>query len=368
MAQGIGIGLSQRFYEQVIGPVLQEKFPHLTYAAARIGLGSEILGYDTEISADHDYGPCVQLFLPAAGFDTIAPAVMKALDSNLPPTFEAWPVRYPTNVRPAAGNAGAGVLGSDHGAEIYTIGAWCERFWGRQFTEELTRQDWLSYSEQTFLTVTAGAVFRDDFGELTSLRERLAYFPRDVWLYKLAAQWGRIAEERAYVGRSGDTGDDIGSRVIAGRMVANIMRLAMLIERRYAPYPKWFGTAFSGLGGAADLKPILEQVMRAEDWREREARLVEACWFVAELQIANRVPGALAPTMGTIHDRPYRFVDSLKIFASLRSAIEDETLRRLPEFGAADQFLSSNFVLAVPAYASAATTSLFKLAEEPDVE
>ncbi|WP_418883938.1 DUF4037 domain-containing protein [Allorhizobium ampelinum] len=111
------------------------------------------------------------------------------------------------------------MLGSDHGAELYTVAAWCDRFWGRQFPDELTTQDWLSYSEQTFLTVTGGAVFHDDFGELASLRKRMAYFPRDVWLYKLAAQWGRIAEERAYVGRAGDAGDDIGSRVIAARMV-----------------------------------------------------------------------------------------------------------------------------------------------------
>ncbi|MFI7996080.1 DUF4037 domain-containing protein, partial [Acinetobacter baumannii] len=64
------------------------------------------------------------------------------------------------------------------------------------------------------MTVTAGAVFQDDFGEVTALRNRLSYFPRDVWLYKLAAQWGRIAEERAYIGRTGDVGDELGSRVI----------------------------------------------------------------------------------------------------------------------------------------------------------
>lgn len=44
--------------------------------------------------------------------------------------------------------------------------------------------------------------FRDDIGELSALRDRLCYFTRDVWLYKLAAQWGRIAEERAYIGRN----------------------------------------------------------------------------------------------------------------------------------------------------------------------
>ncbi|AAL45785.1 hypothetical protein F3P66_25360 (plasmid) [Agrobacterium fabrum] len=71
--------------------------------------------------------------------------------------------------------------------------------------------------------------------------------------------------------------------------------------------------------------------------------------------------------MGSIHARPYRFVDSLKIFASLRSAMEDDNLRRLPEFGGADQFIASNFVLAVPAYASAAVASLWELSKGSDV-
>ncbi|MBY5637570.1 DUF4037 domain-containing protein [Rhizobium leguminosarum] len=208
------------------------------------------------------------------------------------------------------------------------------------------------------MTVTAGAVFRDDAGELNALRARLAYFPRDIWLYKLAAQWSRIAEERAYVGRAGDVGDELGSRVIATRMVGNIMRLAMLIERRYAPYPKWFGTAFSRLACASDLAPLLEQVLAARTWRERESALVEACRFVAELQISRGIPGAIAPVIGSLKDRPYRFIDCVKIFDAIRAAIKDEDLRLLPEFGGADQFLSSNFVLAVPTYASAVTGAL----------
>jgi len=356
-----GLGLSQRFYEKLVAPILKEHFPELPYAACRIGLGSEVLGYDTEISADHDYGPCLQVFLAEEGFAATARQIMDVLDDALPTTFEGWTVRYPTNVRPP-GNSEEGMLGSDHGVELYTIAAWCDRFLGRVFAARLTVRDWLSYSEQTFLTVTAGAVFRDDTGELRALRGRLGYFPRDVWLYKLAAQWARIAEERAYVGRAGDVGDELGSRVIATRMVGNIMRLAMLIERRYAPYPKWFGTAFSRLACASDLAPLLEQVLVAQSWQTRESALVEACRFMAELQIQRGVPGAVVPTMGSLNDRPYRFVDTLKIFDAIRAAIEDDDLRLLPEFGAADQFLSSNFVLAVPAYASAATGALLDTA------
>lgn len=43
------------------------------------------------------------------------------------------------------------------------------------------------------------------------------------------------------------------------------MRLAMLVERRYAPYPKWFGTAFARLPCAPELRETLEQILSAPD-------------------------------------------------------------------------------------------------------
>jgi hypothetical protein len=361
MIQGIGIGLSQRFYENHVAPLLREHFFDMPHAACRIGWGSEVLGYDTELSADHDYGPSVQILLAEESFPSTAQALMRRFDDDLPGTFEGWAVRFSRNVRPPKTNPDLGLLGSDHGVELYTLSAWCGQFLRREFASSLTARDWLSYPEQFFLLVTAGAVFHDDLGELTALRDRLSYFPRDVWLYKLAAQWGRIAEERAYVGRTGDVGDEIGSRIIASRMVENIMRLGMLIERRYAPYPKWLGTAFARLDCAADVTPLLEQVLSAKNWQDRETSLLETCQFMAELQVRRDIPGAIAPSAGSLHGRPYRFIDSIKIGEALRAAIADDDVRSLPECGAADQFISSNYVLAAPDYTRAATIALLDL-------
>ena len=36
-------------------------------------------------------------------------------------------------------------------------------------------------------------------------------------------------------------------RIVTARMAEKLMRLCFLIERRYAPYSKWFGAAFSRL-------------------------------------------------------------------------------------------------------------------------
>lgn len=71
--------------------------------------------------------------------------------------FEGVLVRYPTVVRPQPEASGRGMMGSDHGVEFYTLDAWCLKFLGRTFPAEPTTLDWLSYPEQLFLMVSAGA-------------------------------------------------------------------------------------------------------------------------------------------------------------------------------------------------------------------
>ena len=52
-----GIELCRRFYWEAVRPVLDTEFPGLPHTAALIGPGSEVLGFDTEMSADHNWGP-----------------------------------------------------------------------------------------------------------------------------------------------------------------------------------------------------------------------------------------------------------------------------------------------------------------------
>ena len=74
-----GLKLSQYLYEEAVRPILENHFPGLPYSAALIGAGSEVLGFDTSQSMDHDWGPRLMLFLAEADIDAFRPRIEGAL-------------------------------------------------------------------------------------------------------------------------------------------------------------------------------------------------------------------------------------------------------------------------------------------------
>jgi hypothetical protein len=256
-----------------------------------------------------------------------------------------------------------------HGLEVRTLEGTVRDALGIELGQPLTNRAWLGLADQWLLELTAGAVFHDDDGRLTGLREALAWPPRDVWLYKLACQWRRISEEQAFVGRTGMVGDELGSRVIAARLVRDAMRMAFLIERRYAPYPKWFGSGFARLPSAGDLSPILQRVLAAKAWKPREAALAQAYEALGRLQLARGVPGAIEPRIGPYFGRPFTVINAEEIMAALRAEIEDASLKALPILGSLDQVSDSTPMIESEGRARAAMAALLDDGEAgPPVE
>jgi len=59
-----GIELARRLWADAVEPILSRRFPELDVAAALLGYGSEVLGFDDEVSQDHQWGPRLLLFVP----------------------------------------------------------------------------------------------------------------------------------------------------------------------------------------------------------------------------------------------------------------------------------------------------------------
>jgi hypothetical protein len=201
---------------------------------------------------------------------------------------------------------------------------------GRRRSENPDLFDWLTFPEQSLIEVTAGQVFHDGLGTVEPARERFEYFPRDVWLHRLSCQWQRISQEEGFVGRCAEAGDELGSRLVAGRVARDMIRLAFLMERRYAPYSKWLGTAFSQLDCASALKPALERAVAADDYPEREAGLCAAATKLAQMHNALEITKTLETATRNFFDRPYQVLFAIRFDAAIRESIQDARIRELP--------------------------------------
>jgi hypothetical protein len=229
--------------------------------------------------------------------------------------------------------------------QVGDLGGWLTGQLGFDPRPGVTRQDWLATPAQRFAEITGGAVFHDGPGELSRVRARLAWYPRDVWLYVLSCQWARIAQEEAFPGRCAEAGDELGSAIVTARLARDLMRLWLLMNRRYAPYSKWLGTAFSRVPGTAALAASLTAALAATGWPGRERQLGHAYVTLAESHNKLGLTEPLDTSTRGFYDRPYQVIDAGRFAAALTGAITDPLIRRLPPIGAADQFMDSTDAL-----------------------
>jgi hypothetical protein len=239
--------------------------------------------------------------------------------------------------------------GINHGVEFLTVRRFFKDVLNCDPIGEMSAVDWVGVPGYRLLTLTSGRVFHDGLGELEPLRARLRYYPDDVWLHLLAAQWRRIAQEEALMGRCGQVGDDLGSRLIAARLVRDLMLLCFLMERRYAPYIKWLGTAFARLDCANYLVPVFVRALEASSWEERQAHLTAAYEYVAKMHNALCITEPLTPEVSQFHNRPFLVIHADRFVDAIRGAIKSEEVLTLPEhLGSIDQFVDSTDALEHP--------------------
>lgn len=306
-----GISLARDFYCGAVRPLIGD----VSHAAALLGDGSEVLGYDDETSADHSFGPRLQLFLDD-------PADCGAVESalqRLPQQFGGFSVSFPYVAR----HGGA----AHHQVEVTTADAYFTGVLGVDPLAGMTLADWLLTPTQRFATLTAGAVFHDPLDVLGARRRALAWYPDDVWRYVLAAGWLRVSQEEAFIGRTGGRGDELGSAIVGARVVRDLVRLAFLVSRAWEPYSKWLGRAFAELPIAHQLQPQLMTALHARDWRERENAICAAGAVLGAATNALQLAEATDPSPRQFYDRDIRVVDGWRFTEALTAAVTDPDVR-----------------------------------------
>lgn len=309
-----GIGLARAYWQQIVRPILDDHRPGIPRVVARVGSGSDVLGLDDQISRDHDWGLRLQLFVRSVD----EADVRTVLADRLPAEFAGLPTRFAFT-----GQANA-VLAVD----ILTVEEFVSSRLGFDPRIHATTVDWLSLTGQAVLEVTAGEVFEDRDGMFTSLRDALAWYPDDLWSYVAAVDWQRMDQELPIMGRAGDRGDELGSRVIAARLVDIAVHLAFVLCRRWAPYSKWRGTTFRQLPLPAEIGQHLQDALTANEWRTRGDHLAAALEALASVQQRVGIPSS-DPVCVPFWDRPYLQIDQ-GLVPRMLDNITDPSVRALP--------------------------------------
>jgi hypothetical protein len=323
------IALNEGFYRDVVAPLVAP----WQHSAAHLGWGSDVLGYDTERSTDHGWGPRLCVFV--AGAD--AGAVRDVVNRGLPDEYRGWPVRFGWDDVPER-----------HHVYVGPLAAWAAYTLGCDATGELSHADWLTMPQQKLLGVVRGCVYHDGAGTLTQLRARLAHFPPEIRLWMLASQWQRIQQVEHFTGRTAEVGDELGSRLLAAEIVRDLMRLHFLLANVYWPYVKWFGTAYASLPGNELLRSFFNAAVDARDYPAREAALCAAYEALARMHNASGLTEPVDPTVRPFHGRPFRVLMAERIANACRHAITDDRLRALPLVGSIDQCVDSTDVVQYP--------------------
>jgi hypothetical protein len=222
------------YWFEVVAPILDPYLPRAEHRRALLAEGSDVLGFDTEQSTDHGWGPKVFVF--ADGLDR--PARRELIDTvqhAIPDTFRGYPTRFPRRddapIR--------------HQVLFTSVAEEFDRRLGCDPRAPMHASDWLRIPTQHLRALTAGAVFEDGPGAVTAARHNLTWYPDAVWLYVLGCQWQRIAQEEAFaaaVRRSVTSWLRGRDRASSGCHAPRFPDRA-----QYAPYSKWLGTAFARL-------------------------------------------------------------------------------------------------------------------------
>lgn len=330
---GAGAELARAFHEEVVGPLVRREFGTLPVVAGRFGPGSDVLGLDDAVSTDHDWGVRTTLLVPSG---EVAPAVAQFLERELPQTFRAHPVRFPLTSDPAV----------RHRVEVDGVEEFVRARLGVGPQAGWTTADWLSFTGQAVLELTAGPVFADDAGTWDRLRRRLSWYPDDLWRHLVAGSWRQLEQELPFLGRTASRGDDLGSRVLTARLVDVAVRLGLLLDRVWAPYAKWVGTVFAA-APSGRTAPHLTRALTAPTWPGREAALCAALEDLLHRQAEVGLPRTPTATW-RFHDRQFRGVveDLADVVAA---GITDPSVRALPlGVGSTAQWTGSVDVLVRP--------------------
>lgn len=269
-----GLELSRQYYEVYGRAMIREQFPEYEnrIAVGLAGEGSQCLGYDDEISRDHDFEPGFCLWLTKED--------ERAIGFPLSRAYQKLPQEFSGIQRKKQSLFGGGRYG------VLEIGEFYARFTGSAGAPK-TLEQWLYLPEYALASAVSGQVFRDDLGEFSKIRTCLQQgYPEDVRRKKIAARAVTMAQSGQYnYGRCKVHGEPGAAALALGEFVKATVSMVFLLNNRYTPFYKWMFRGMRELPVLGEMAEKLEQLLSTEEKKragEQEREIEEICVLVAE--------------------------------------------------------------------------------------
>lgn len=301
-----GLELSRRYWE-AYGASLFEGLPdevRLSAAAGLVGAGSECLGFDDELSDDHDFGPGFCVWLPREQF--------RQWGSELARRYQELPAQFLGYERSETQLAGQ------------RIGVWETETFYRQFTglerAPQTPHEWFAIPEQLLALATNGEVFFDPSGEFSSLRHAYeAFYPDGVIRKKIAADCASMAQAGQYnLFRCLTRGDVVAAGYARTEFLMSCMAALHLLHRVYMPFYKW------------SYRSLCEKTSTSRELCQRIHHIAEIA--VADVQ-ASEVESVCAVLTYTLRRLGWATTTNTFLLESateLQNHVRDSELKELP--------------------------------------
>lgn len=243
--------------------MLEEQFPDdvARIAVGLVGEGSECLGFDDEVSTDHDFEPGFCLFITREDERRFGFPLERAY-AKLPSTFCGL---RRERVSP--------VGGSRHG--VIVIDDFYQKLLGAPSAPD-TAERWLYTPSASLACATNGEVFRDDLGVFSAVREQLlAGYPTDVFLKKLAAHTVFMAQAGQYnYERCMRHGEHGAAQLAIFEFVRHAVSAIYLLNGVFEPFYKWAYRGMDTLATLSELKnPLISLTELGNEPLEFESKL-----------------------------------------------------------------------------------------------
>jgi len=325
-----GLVLNESFYNDVVKHIIESNLPNIDYSAGLIGYGSDVLGFDTHISIDHNWGPRLILFLSEKDYDQYERKINNLLRTNLPYDFKGFSTNFTSPLEDGVQRMETINKGEvNHLIEITSISSFLKRSLGIGCINNIRLLDWLKFTNQGLIEVTKGKIYYDGLKKLKKVRDYFRFYPDDILRLKLASLWHYIAQEEAFVGRNVDLGEELGVKLITSRIVTALIKICFYIEKEYIPYSKWFSRSFKELKCYNIVNEHCMKIINCNDINKIEELLCKAYKKVLLLQNKLDLTDEIVLDTTDFYGRPYKVIFTSRITECLINSIESDELKKV---------------------------------------